>query len=105
MSSYFQISDARSHTIPRLSASQYPASPSSPPMPRAQKSMGKTRHDPLHVQIGADEVQEKYGRLSRPGKRRKSRPSGPDDEEENGEVRPLSSMRPLSLYTLRFVLF
>ncbi|ETW84520.1 hypothetical protein HETIRDRAFT_146937 [Heterobasidion irregulare TC 32-1] len=55
-------------------------------MPRAQKSTGKTRHDPLHVQIGADEVQEKYGRLSRPGKRRKSRPSGPDDEEENGEV-------------------
>lgn len=53
-------------------------------MPRAAKPTGKTRHDPLHVQLGEDEVEAKYGKVSRPGKRRKS---GKDEEgDDNGEV-------------------
>ena len=53
-------------------------------MPRAAKPSGKTRHDPLHVQIADDETYAKYGKLSRPGKRRKSQAA--DDDEEAGEV-------------------
>jgi essential nuclear protein 1 len=52
-------------------------------MPRASKSTGRTRHDPLHVQLDDDELQEKYGRISRPGKRQKSRKS---QDVENDEV-------------------
>ncbi|TFY50804.1 hypothetical protein EVG20_g11320 [Dentipellis fragilis] len=54
-------------------------------MPRAQKAPSKARHDPLHVQLGEDEVHAKYGRVSNPGKRRKSRPSTEDDDDR-GEV-------------------
>lgn len=55
-------------------------------MPRTQKPSGKTRHDPLHIQLDEDEVQAKYGRLSQPGKRKKSRKSLTEDDE-NAEVR------------------
>ncbi|KAH7930048.1 Bystin-domain-containing protein [Leucogyrophana mollusca] len=41
-------------------------------MPRVQKS-GKQRHDPLYAQLDEDELQAKYGRISQPGKRQKSR--------------------------------
>ncbi|EPT03099.1 hypothetical protein FOMPIDRAFT_1047090 [Fomitopsis schrenkii] len=54
-------------------------------MPRAVKPTGKTRHDPLHVQLGEDEVYTKYGRVSRPGKRRKSKDTE-EDGEDNAEV-------------------
>ncbi|KAH9950103.1 cell adhesion protein byn-1 [Amylocystis lapponica] len=53
-------------------------------MPRATKPTGKTRHDPLHVQLGEDELHEKYGKISRPGKRTKSRTN--DSDGEDGEV-------------------
>lgn len=53
-------------------------------MPKAQKASGKTRHDPLHVQLGEDEVYVKYGKVSRPGKRRKDKD---EEDEDNGEVR------------------
>jgi hypothetical protein len=53
-----------------------------PTMPRAPKPTGKTRHDPLHVQLGEDETEEKYGKVSRPGKRRKSRVNEDGDEAE-----------------------
>lgn len=56
-------------------------------MPRATKPSGKARHDPLHVQLGEDEVQAKYGKVTRPGKRRKS--SADNDEEDPSEVRGL----------------
>lgn len=52
-------------------------------MPRAQKST-KPRHDPLLAQIHEDELIAKYGRVSQPGKRNKSRKSRSDDE--GGEV-------------------
>ncbi|KAH8118551.1 Bystin-domain-containing protein [Phellopilus nigrolimitatus] len=54
-------------------------------MPRASKPTGKTRHDPLLVQLKEDELQEKYGNVSRPGKRTKSRKAG-DGNDENDEI-------------------
>ncbi|KAF8897176.1 Bystin-domain-containing protein [Infundibulicybe gibba] len=53
-------------------------------MPRATKSAGKSRHEPLIVQLGEDELEAKYGRVSQPGKRKKSRKSlvGDDDAAE-----------------------
>ncbi|KAH9894173.1 cell adhesion protein byn-1 [Cubamyces lactineus] len=53
-------------------------------MPKAPKANPKVKHDPLHVQIGEDEVYAKYGRVSQPGRRRKSKAK--DDEDESGEV-------------------
>ena len=52
-------------------------------MPRAVKPTGKSRHDPLHVQLREDELHAKYGNVSKPGKRRKGRSA---DEDENTEV-------------------
>lgn len=58
-------------------------------MPRSStKPSGKSRHDPLHVQLDDDELHAKYGRISQPGKRKKSR-KGQPDEEENGDVSAL----------------
>jgi essential nuclear protein 1 len=49
-------------------------------MPRvSSSSKGKTRHDPLHVQLGDDETYSKFGRISSTSKREKKRP----DEDEN----------------------
>ena len=56
-------------------------------MPKAPKATSKAKHDPLHVQLGEDEVYAKSGRVSQPGKRRKSRAN--DDDDETGEVSPL----------------
>lgn len=53
-------------------------------MPRAQKPQ-KPRHDPLHAQLAEDEVEAKYGRISQPGRRKKSKKSA--DEEDGAEVR------------------
>lgn len=53
-------------------------------MPRAAKPTGKTRHDPLLVQLKEDEFHEKYGKVSQPGKRKKTKHS---DEDEGDEVR------------------
>ena len=51
-------------------------------MPRIQKpTTGKSRHDPLHVDIATDDTYAKYGNVSKPGKRKKSRHSKHDDEE------------------------
>ena len=55
-------------------------------MPRVAKSSSALRHDPLHVQLREDEVHAKYGRLSQPGKRKKSRKSA--DNEDSGDVSP-----------------
>ncbi|KIM45939.1 hypothetical protein M413DRAFT_440994 [Hebeloma cylindrosporum] len=52
-------------------------------MPRAHKPSGKSRHDPLLVQLDEDEVEAKYGRISQPGKRKKSRQSSNIDEESS----------------------
>ncbi|EJF63053.1 cell adhesion protein byn-1 [Dichomitus squalens LYAD-421 SS1] len=54
-------------------------------MPKAPKQNTKAKHDPLHVQIGEDEVHAKYGRISQPGRRRKSKAQD-DDDDETGEV-------------------
>ena len=55
-------------------------------MPRAHKPSGKSRHDPLLVQLDEDEVEAKYGRISQPGKRKKSR-QGSNIDEESSEVK------------------
>lgn len=70
---------------------------SSPPnhtliMPRAQKSSGKSRHDPLLVQLDEDEVEAKYGRISQPGKRKKSKINSRNDDEDSSEVGLISSV-------------
>lgn len=57
-------------------------------MPRAAKADNIKRHDPLHVQLRADELHEKYGSVSEPGKRKKARASNVEDEDE--EVRSIS---------------
>jgi essential nuclear protein 1 len=54
-------------------------------MPRVNKPSGKSRHDPLLVQLDDDELEAKYGRVSKPGKRKKSKQRLADDEE-NGDV-------------------
>ncbi|CCM04037.1 uncharacterized protein FIBRA_06195 [Fibroporia radiculosa] len=54
-------------------------------MPRASKTGSKQRHDPLHVQLNEDEINAKYGRISRPGKRSKSK-GRVEDDEEGGEI-------------------
>ncbi|EKM80255.1 hypothetical protein AGABI1DRAFT_99864 [Agaricus bisporus var. burnettii JB137-S8] len=53
-------------------------------MPRAQSQPQKPRHAPLHVQLNEDQAQAKYGRLSQPGKRKKSRKS--DDDHDVPDV-------------------
>lgn len=50
-------------------------------MPRAQKPTGKSRHDPLLVQLNEDQTHAKFGRISQPGKRRKAAQSSDDEEE------------------------
>ncbi|PPR02441.1 hypothetical protein CVT24_001990 [Panaeolus cyanescens] len=55
-------------------------------MPRASKPSGKSRHDPLLVQLDEDEVQAKYGKISEPGRRKKSRRGGSGDNDDGGEV-------------------
>lgn len=56
-----------------------------PNMPRATKPSGKSRHDPLHVQLRQDEVTAKYGKVSNPTKRSKASKRSHGDEE-NDEV-------------------
>jgi essential nuclear protein 1 len=51
-------------------------------MPRAQRpSNGKSRHDPLLAQLDEDEANAKYGHISQPGKRKKSRRNSNIDED------------------------
>ena len=57
-------------------------------MPRAQKPASKPKHDPLHVQLHEDSVHAKYGGVSQPGKRKKSRREKSDRESED-EVRQM----------------
>ncbi|KZT26898.1 Bystin-domain-containing protein [Neolentinus lepideus HHB14362 ss-1] len=51
-------------------------------MPRASKATGKSRHDPLHVQLREDELHEKYGPVSQPGRRKKGQKGGDEEDEE-----------------------
>jgi len=58
-------------------------------MPRIGKSAGKSRHDPLLVQLDEDDAEVRYGRISQPGKRKKTKPSQANDGDDNGEVNSL----------------
>jgi essential nuclear protein 1 len=49
-------------------------------MPRTTtKATGKSRHDPLLVQLREDDEEAKYGRVSKPGRRAKDRGKAADD--------------------------
>jgi essential nuclear protein 1 len=51
-------------------------------MPRQAKGTStKPRHDPLHVEIDADDQLAKYGNVSRPGKRKNAKKSEETQEE------------------------
>jgi hypothetical protein len=65
---YFHVPSITSTTMPRMPS-------------------GKSRHDPLIVQLNDDQLREKYGRLSQPGLRKKSRKASED--EEHGDVRSI----------------
>lgn len=51
-------------------------------MPKVTKPK-KPRHDPLHVELEQDTEYQKYGRVSKPGKRRAAK----SDEDETVDVR------------------
>ncbi|KAG5727747.1 hypothetical protein E4T56_gene20785 [Termitomyces sp. T112] len=61
-------------------------------MPRATKSL-RARHDPLLAQLREDETNEKYGRISQPGKRKKSKKGPGDDENSEVILDPKTSQR------------
>jgi essential nuclear protein 1 len=55
-------------------------------MPRTSKNVpGKLRHDPLHVELDADDQIKKYGNVSRPGKRKSAKKSENNEEEVGGK--------------------
>ncbi|KAG7096604.1 hypothetical protein E1B28_004021 [Marasmius oreades] len=66
-------------------------------MPRTSKSSTKSRHNPLIAQIGEDELLAKYGHVSQPGRREKSRQFKDNSEDEEVILDPKSSMRILEL--------
>lgn len=55
-------------------------------MPRIGKSAGRSRHDPLLVQLDEDSAEVRYGRVSNPGKRKKTKISREEDNDDNAEV-------------------
>ena len=60
--------------------------PSVNKMPRSLKPTPKSRHDPLHRDIAADDQYAKYGNVSTPGRRKKTRRENEHDEDGGGEV-------------------
>jgi essential nuclear protein 1 len=58
-------------------------------MPRSGKPVGKSRHDPLLVQLDEDDAESRYGRISQPGKRQKAKPRRANDGDGSGEVNSL----------------
>ncbi|KAJ3777462.1 Bystin-domain-containing protein [Lentinula raphanica] len=67
-------------------------------MPRVAKPSGKARHDPLLVQLDEDQQEIKYGRVSQPGKRKKSsRKSVLEDENSEVVLDPKTSRRVFEL--------
>ncbi len=60
-------------------------------MPRVAKLL-KTRHDPLHVELEQDESLRRFGRVSHPGRRKRTSSNGVDEEEVkyNSSVRSLA---------------
>lgn len=55
-------------------------------MPRSLKPSQKSRHDPLLRDIAADDLHEKYGNISKPGRRTKTRRASEHDEDGIAEV-------------------
>ncbi|KAN0124284.1 Bystin domain containing protein [Russula decolorans] len=55
-------------------------------MPRSLKPSQKSRHDPLHRDIAEDDLHEKYGNVSKPGRRTKTRRANEHDEDGSAET-------------------
>ena len=55
-------------------------------MPRSLKQSQKSRHDPLLRDIAADDLYEKYGNVSKPGRRKKTQRANGHDEDGGAEV-------------------
>jgi essential nuclear protein 1 len=55
-------------------------------MPRTLNPTPKSRHDPLHRDIVADDQYAKYGNVSKPGRRKKTRHANEHDEDGSAEV-------------------
>ncbi|GFZ45097.1 Uncharacterized protein JCM24511_02823 [Saitozyma sp. JCM 24511] len=53
-------------------------------MPRAAKP-SKQRHDPLHVELEEDDALRRFGRVSKPGKRRADKGDLEEGDEDHGE--------------------
>ncbi|KAG8822402.1 snoRNA-binding rRNA-processing protein [Serendipita sp. 401] len=65
-------------------------------MPKQNKvPSGKQRHDPLHVEIDADERLQKYGNVTHPGKRKSAKK--PDNEESETLLDSKTSRKILQL--------
>lgn len=60
-------------------------------MPRTLKPTPKSRHDPLHRDIAADDQYAKYGNVSKPGRRKKTRQHD-EDGDGSAEVALLSRL-------------
>ena len=65
-------------------------------MPRSIKPSQKSRHDPLLRDIAADDLYAKYGNVSKPGRRKKTK----HDEEAGGEVTLIQNPPSTLLLTL-----
>jgi hypothetical protein len=52
-------------------------------MPRINSKPSKPRHDPLHVELQEVNTYQKFGRVSKPGKRQSKRQ---EEDEEGGGV-------------------
>ncbi|KAJ7725111.1 Bystin-domain-containing protein [Mycena metata] len=62
-------------------------------MPAARKTSAKSRHDPLLVQLGGDDLEAKYGRVSQPGKRKKQSKNTTEDDSSEAILDPKTSKR------------
>ncbi|KAI9575032.1 Bystin-domain-containing protein [Boletus coccyginus] len=61
-------------------------------MPRTHRPQ-KQRHDPLLTQLDGDELQARYGRVSQPGKRRKSQRHSTEDNTDEVILDPKTSRK------------
>ncbi|KAJ7667609.1 Bystin-domain-containing protein [Mycena polygramma] len=63
-------------------------------MPASRKKTStKARHDPLLVELGGDDLEAKYGRVSQPGKRKKAKTAAREDDPSETILDPKTSKR------------
>jgi len=85
------LSTLRGLSAPLIPPSPRPSSLSVMPKSVPKSADKKTRHQPLHVEIDQDNDMAKYGRVSQPGKRRRSRKNEDEREDEVRYRKPASA--------------